>query len=233
MHGSFYPPCLQYAGETWRQAKDKYYRNKFNELLHRRVYQDHFGPIPLGYVVHHKDHDRGNNSPDNLELMTRSEHTRHHQKGCIPHPNQLAASSAEMTKRWENAPTHRIICVNCDEPFETRSLQPPRQFCSDKCQDAWRVVRFVPEMRRCDRCGKGYTASRRAQRYCSEICNQRAAQHRSRKQPSATRTVICACCGQAFMSKRSNARFCGRECAVRFHGLAQRRRKVSDARGRG
>jgi hypothetical protein len=29
-------------------------------------------------LVHHKDHDKTNDSPDNLEIETRSEHTRRH-----------------------------------------------------------------------------------------------------------------------------------------------------------
>ena len=40
--------------------------------------------------------------PASAEL--RSEHTRYHQTGRTIHPNQLAASSAEMHKRWANAP---------------------------------------------------------------------------------------------------------------------------------
>ena len=32
-------------------------------------------------VVHHKDENPWNNSPDNLQLMTRSHHTIHHRKG--------------------------------------------------------------------------------------------------------------------------------------------------------
>lgn len=35
-------------------------------------------------VVHHKDRDRTNNDPDNLQIMTKSEHSRHHNP---PHPN--------------------------------------------------------------------------------------------------------------------------------------------------
>lgn len=41
-------------------------------------------PLLPGEVVHHKDKDRANDSPENLELMTRSEHQRMHvaeQKG--------------------------------------------------------------------------------------------------------------------------------------------------------
>lgn len=38
------------------------------------------GPIPKGHCVHHIDHNKLNDSLDNLCLMTRSEHAKHHIK---------------------------------------------------------------------------------------------------------------------------------------------------------
>lgn len=38
-------------------------------------------PIPKGYIVHHKDEDITNDSPDNLELMTRAKHSSLHHLG--------------------------------------------------------------------------------------------------------------------------------------------------------
>ena len=36
--------------------------------------------VPKGYVVHHINGDRKDNSPDNLECLSNSEHVRQHQK---------------------------------------------------------------------------------------------------------------------------------------------------------
>lgn len=36
------------------------------------------GALPSGVVVHHGDDVKGNNTPDNLEVMTRSEHAETH-----------------------------------------------------------------------------------------------------------------------------------------------------------
>lgn len=41
--------------------------------------------IPLGFVVHHKDHDRHNDHPGNLELMSETEHNRLHREFAALH----------------------------------------------------------------------------------------------------------------------------------------------------
>ena len=55
---------------------------------HRIVWEQAHGPIPPGYIIHHKDGNGKNNSLDNLELMTRREHVKHHselrRKGVDP-----------------------------------------------------------------------------------------------------------------------------------------------------
>ena len=61
-----HPRKIEYGNELWRRGKDRYYYNNARERLHRRIYQDTSGPIPPGHVVHHIDHDRSNNSPENL-----------------------------------------------------------------------------------------------------------------------------------------------------------------------
>lgn len=46
---------------------------------HTLVYWRTHGVLPgPGDVIHHKDTDRRNNVPDNLEMKTRSEHTSEH-----------------------------------------------------------------------------------------------------------------------------------------------------------
>ncbi len=42
----------------------------------RLIYEKHFGKIPDGYIVVHKDRDRYNDSPDNLEAISRAESLR-------------------------------------------------------------------------------------------------------------------------------------------------------------
>lgn len=49
-------------------------------LLHQVIWCAANGhtELPKGHVVHHKDHNKSNNSVENLTLMTRKAHARHH-----------------------------------------------------------------------------------------------------------------------------------------------------------
>ena len=47
---------------------------------HRWVWEQAYGPIPDGYVVHHVDGNRQNNDLSNLTLMTPSDHSQLHRR---------------------------------------------------------------------------------------------------------------------------------------------------------
>ena len=59
------------------------------KLLHRLIYEDCFGSIPKGFQVHHNDGDKTNNNPDNLMILSKSNHHHLHTAGT-KHP------------RWDN-----------------------------------------------------------------------------------------------------------------------------------
>lgn len=65
----------------WRDRKFTLRENGYyaettgdREYLHREVWRVEKGPIPEGYEVHHRDEDKANNAPGNLQLLTGSEH---------------------------------------------------------------------------------------------------------------------------------------------------------------
>ena len=69
----------------WGNAKirnDGYYyittKENNGKLLHRLIYEDEFGPIPQGFVVHHLDGNKQNNEINNLVLLSISEHHSMH-----------------------------------------------------------------------------------------------------------------------------------------------------------
>ena len=58
--------------------KGKRYRGRYC-YEHHLVWEQNTGtPVPDGYIVHHKDRNKFNNSFDNLELLKNSEHAKLH-----------------------------------------------------------------------------------------------------------------------------------------------------------
>lgn len=55
-------------------------RDGRNCLVHRGCWEAHNGPIPAGYVIHHKNADRRDNRIENLACMTPGEHNHAHTK---------------------------------------------------------------------------------------------------------------------------------------------------------
>jgi hypothetical protein len=51
---------------------------EYNGNEHRRIWEKHYGQIEKGYVIHHKDFDKKNNSIENLECLTKKEHGEKH-----------------------------------------------------------------------------------------------------------------------------------------------------------
>ena len=50
--------------------------------LHRHIWEEKFGEIPKGFIIHHKDGNTKNNLIENLQIMTQSEHLKLHQAEC-------------------------------------------------------------------------------------------------------------------------------------------------------
>jgi hypothetical protein len=75
---------ISYRGQNYTPADVGYYRATTGDrhYLHRRVYEDTYGPIPADWDVHHIDHDKANNGADNLMAMTKDAHTRLHAEGA-------------------------------------------------------------------------------------------------------------------------------------------------------
>lgn len=86
--------------------------------VHRLEWYKHFGVIPKDFHVHHKDRNRLNWSIENLELLHKTEHAKHHAEErfgvCPPNP----------------------ACSSCGTIFKRRPSQRygKRQFCSVKCR---------------------------------------------------------------------------------------------------
>lgn len=68
------------ASKVWKSTYLGYYYNH-DGAIHRQVYeQTHNVKLTSNDIVHHKDGNKLNNSPDNLEVMTRAEHINLHRQ---------------------------------------------------------------------------------------------------------------------------------------------------------
>lgn len=45
---------------------------------YRKIYERHYGEIPSGYHIHHKDHNHYNNDPENLVAIPSGKHYKYH-----------------------------------------------------------------------------------------------------------------------------------------------------------
>lgn len=202
---------VQYGGETFRiQSTGRYYnsdiRGKGRERrLHRRVWCDHHGAIPMGCDIHHIDGDWRNNTVDNLECVERVAHKRKHmieryanaeerQKNAAhlekirPLASEWHASPegrewhrAHGKKTWEGREPTKKKCRKCGTEFQAM-FKGRAQFCSTACGQAVAYHRYFTERRKCSWCGKGFIANRhRATECCSRTCGNRKRGAETRK----------------------------------------------------
>ena len=111
-------PFVVFEGLRYFRQADGYWRasrHGGNELLHRAVWKSHNKrDIPDGWHIHHRDEDKANNSPDNLEAIPSPDHSRHH------HPDGVFA------------PGREAVCVECASKFLARWGR--EWVCSDACR---------------------------------------------------------------------------------------------------
>ncbi len=73
--------CLHwFEGPTWRDARGFLRRRLRTKFYHRHVWEEANGPIPDGYVIHHRDGNPLNNDLGNLACLTVGEHTQLHRR---------------------------------------------------------------------------------------------------------------------------------------------------------
>ena len=94
--------------------------DKKKVALHVAVWEHHNGPVPDGYVVHHKDGNPLNNDVANLECVTISHHCEIHDTGrnLDGHRHKMLYSG---------------ICDQCGAEYKTWRKSKTK-FCSHSCQ---------------------------------------------------------------------------------------------------
>lgn len=170
------------------------------ERLHRYVYRMYVGDIPSGYHVHHKDENKKNNEPNNLECLNQHIHESYHrtkyaQKHRAEVLNHLAMVAMPKSKKWHASPEginwHRKQgkeiyrrtaqhierkCDFCGKDYAVTMLSKNQsRFCSNKCKAAYRRKSGVDnEARYCRECGKLFIANKYSKvQYCSAVCKKK------------------------------------------------------------
>lgn len=167
-------------------------------LLHRQVWVQHNGPIPDGYVIHHKDHDWRNNDISNLECVEKGDHAKDHIVERWLDEKQAQAfrdgleKAREAAKAWHSTPEgldlHRnngrlawenrqpvaLKCEVCGSDFQAKRAEVAK-YCSTACRMSVFYRASFTDTRKCAHCGNEFAANRhRANRFCSRTCSARA-----------------------------------------------------------
>jgi len=109
-----------------------------NGQAHRRVFEEAYGPIPDGCVIHHRNEDTTDNRLSNLELMTYRQHAVHHNekhprtKECVicgeeftPHPTKRARAqtcSAACSRELQSRRAYERYADNAERDRQIRAL---------------------------------------------------------------------------------------------------------------
>ncbi len=144
-----------FNGKQYRETPNGYFKTD-DSHIHRDVWEYHMGKIPDGFIVHHMDENRANNSINNLQCMSRKDHSDHHRE--------------EVLKSLRGAKVV-IQCAHCGQTV-TKIKRGINRYCSVKCRANSRNARKLDhEVRQCIRCKRDYSVSRYVkQKFCSHKC---------------------------------------------------------------
>jgi HNH endonuclease len=177
--------------------KTGYYRcNKLKKRLHQYIWIKYNGEIPKGYHVHHKDHKKQNNHPDNLAIVAHSKHATYHERDKMKdkeylkwrkenfenkaRPKAVEWHKSDEGRKWHSEHAKKIAetrgkttfeCKQCNEKFDAWNTSKNR-FCSNKCKSAWRRANGLDDVERvCIICGIEFKVNKYSKtKTCSNDC---------------------------------------------------------------
>ena len=156
---------------------------------HRWVWINIHGQIPKGYHIHHKDEDKSNNQIENLELIEKSRHIKHHwNEEKRARCKKLMDDVRHLTKKWhaseEGHAWHKlhglhcwkkrkeitIVCETCGKKTITKTYH--QRYCSNSCKSKARRLSGVDDIiKNCERCNRQFISNKYAkQRFCNRVC---------------------------------------------------------------
>jgi hypothetical protein len=105
---------------------------------------------------------------------------------------------------------HKDWNFNNNDPDNLIALAPSEH----AKEHAQSQIRFI---KKCDECGKDYSAVFTRSRWCSSACKEKRRRRDGvayvrPKKPAVAQNLICAECGASFQSTKSWAKFCSPKC---------------------
>ncbi len=208
----------EFCGRAYHKDFYGHYRSTIG--IHQSVYMYYKGNIREKCSIHHIDHDKTNNTIDNLLEVTNSEHRRIHaqnigERKCLhcgkaftahtPTGKYCSKDCSDNHKEERNKRLYGVRqCPICKKYFVPHNHS--QKYCSHTCEGK---TREKCEERICSICGQNFIQKRSEQKYCSRDCSDKA--HQKMKQ------LICPVCGQCFKQKRSEQKFCSHKCSELAH----------------
>lgn len=156
------------------------------ERLHHTIWEEHYGEIPEGMVIHHKNGIGSDNSIENLECLTIHDHHKLHfstekqlkhlwsqrEKAAEAHrtPEARKRTSEQMKKMWLSKGFNKYLCTICGSEYESRNKARPK-YCSSKCRNKAGYNNNKQKLK-CAICSKNYETAKgkRAAKTCSTRC---------------------------------------------------------------
>lgn len=172
-------------------------------LLHRAVWINHFGTIPKGCHIHHKDANRRDNHIENLQCLEGRLHLSRSAKkstwvGSQENLDTLAAAR-EKGKSWHTS---------------KEGIAWHTQHAKDIGLGHFRVT--FP--RKCEQCGNEYQSQQRQGRFCSGKCKSNFRYHAGVDNENRT----CVICEKYFVINRyMSTQTCSRACGVELWKISR------------
>lgn len=161
--------------------------------MHVYVWEYYNGLVPEGYHIHHIDGCKSNNTIENLQLLSATEHEKLHgemltdeQIECA-RKNMMKASVA--SKEWHGSKeghewhkkhyekmkdkmyvNKQFTCIVCGRQFESPNTQS--KFCCNNCKSKYRRREGIDNIEdKCIVCGKTFVKNKYAKKEtCSKEC---------------------------------------------------------------
>lgn len=232
-----YPDSKQYPHRNYYQAHQAGRKRGYSSL-HVAIWEDHYRQkVPEGFHVHHRDGNPLNNDISNLELLSPTEHAKHHGSNISPARRANILKSLEKARiaasewhgspeglefhryigrlAWENKELQSFDCGNCGNAFE--SYMSWAKFCSPQCGAEFRERGCPRIIQACLNCGKESVLIRVDRTFCRASCRK---EHDIRQR---TLTKDCPQCGETFTTLRPNKVVCSERCQRRYRYTRARR----------